>query len=165
MKFAEISRDIKRIWARRYASYRLHESKWLTPIKIRSILLFFLAGVAVLIAVEKIHNTFFSKNITTAQTKSPLVRRIYLVQADYQGYVATLSRLNPGVQIGVLKSEDAIDIAISDEELFPDFMMALHTLQSFKPGMAWELVELCVRKCPENTVSRAVVRGFKQEIK
>lgn len=92
------------------------------------------------------------------------VQRLYLDRGEYQEYSPTLARLNPGVNV-TAGADGALMLAIVNEELFPDLMMALHTLQSFKPGVAWEMVEFCVRTCPEKAVARVVVKGFKQELR
>lgn len=93
------------------------------------------------------------------------VSRIYLTQADYADYLSTLARLNPGVRFTMNRENNAIVLSIADEQLFPDFMMSLSTLQAFRPSVAWDLVELCAKKCPDDAVAMAVVQGFTQEIR
>lgn len=93
------------------------------------------------------------------------VKRTYLAENAYQEYAPTLVRLNPGVSFTVKPGTNQLEIAINDEELYPDLMMALHTVQSFKPSVGWEMVEFCIHKCHSDTViARAVIKGFTQEI-
>ncbi|MES2261599.1 MAG: hypothetical protein V4724_24030 [Pseudomonadota bacterium] len=93
------------------------------------------------------------------------VQRIYLDRGEYLEYSPTLARLNPGIAFTLEKTGGILVLAINNEELFPDLMMALHTLQSFKPGVAWEMDEFCVRTCPDKAVARVTVKGFKQELR
>ncbi len=93
------------------------------------------------------------------------VQRIYLAQTDYLEYAPTLGRLNPGVAFATSQADGTLTLSIVNEEMFPDLMMALHTMQSFKPGVAWEMVELCVRTCPDKAVAQVAVKGFKQEMR
>lgn len=93
------------------------------------------------------------------------IRRTYLVRDEYQEYAPTVVRLNPGVQFSLNQDGTALVMSIASQELYPDLMMALHTLQAFKPGVAWEMVEFCAHRCGDNAVvARAVVKGFTQEI-
>lgn len=97
--------------------------------------------------------------------KSPIdVQRVYLRRADYGEYLPTMTRLNPGVRFALSQDGSSVVLMVSDEELFPDLLMAMHTLQAFKPNVAWELVELCAKNCPDELVARAVVKGFTQEV-
>lgn len=93
------------------------------------------------------------------------VRRVYLNRGDYLEYIPTLTRLNPGVRFSLNQEGNAVVLSIADEQLFPDLMMSLSTLQSFKPRVAWDLEELCAKKCSDEAVARAVVKGFTQEIR
>jgi hypothetical protein len=93
-----------------------------------------------------------------------VVQRFYLASKDYLEYSPTLARLNPGVSFALDQQSNALVLTINNEELFPDLMMALHTLQAFRPGIAWEVNELCIKACPGNAVARVAVKGFKQEL-
>jgi|GEM_PF-7106474 len=106
-----------------------------------------------------------SSKINLFEDKKIAVKRFYLRNNDYLEYAPTLIRLNPGVTFSLAQDGNALAVAIGDEDLFPDMMMALHTLQSFKPSVGWEMIEFCARKCKDDgVISRAVVKGFTQEI-
>lgn len=127
-----------------------------------SILLVLMAAGAAALALDKVGMVF---DDGTGAGNRIEVQRVYLMRSDYGAYLPTLARLNPGVGFALSQDGSAILLTIGDEELFPDFLMALHTLQAFKPSVAWELVEMCAKKCPdEQVVARAIVKGFTQEI-
>lgn len=105
-----------------------------------------------------------SQHHAKAEAKAQ-VKRIYLPANTYQDYAPTLIRLNPGVTFSLTHNGTALALEIADDDLYPDLMMALHTLQSFKPSVGWEMAEFCAHKCNgEKVVARAVVKGFTQEI-
>ena len=120
------------------------------------------AAGAGMLALDKIGDVIKD---TSASQASIEVKRSYLSAADYAEYLPTLTRLNPGVGIALSPDGSAVVLMVSDEDLFPDLMMALHTLQAFKPGVAWDLIEMCAKKCPDEAVARAIVKGFTQEIR
>jgi len=93
------------------------------------------------------------------------VRRIYLAQADYIEYIPTIARLNPGVAFSVAPDGKGLLLSVADEQLFPDLMMGLNSLQAFKPSIAWDLEELCVKKCGDDIVAKILVQGFTQEMR
>jgi hypothetical protein len=101
---------------------------------------------------------------TSADRKAE-VKRLYLSASAYQDYAPTLIRLNPGVTFSLTHQGTALALEIKDPDLYPDLMMALHTMQAFKPSVAWEMNEFCAHKCHgEGIVARAIVKGFTQEI-
>lgn len=128
-----------------------------------SALLVLIAAGAAALALDKV-GMVFDDGAAGAGNKIE-VQRVYLTRSDYGAYLPTQARLNPGVGFALTQDGSAILLTIGDEELFPDFLMALHTLQAFKPSVAWELVEMCAKKCSEEqVVARAIVKGFTQEI-
>lgn len=155
-------------WTRRFVITQ--PMKWLPhnlDLILPGLVLAICALGAVILTAHKAYDVidFASKKYFSDSNKIG-VQRTYLSRSDYFEYAPTLVRLNPGVGFVVSQNDDsAVVMTISNEELFPDLMMALHTLQSFKPGVAWEMVEFCVRKCPEGAIARASVKGFKQEIR
>lgn len=128
-----------------------------------SMLLLLAAAGAATLALDNVGKAF-DDGATGAGNKIE-VQRVYLTRADYGAYLPTLARLNPGVGFALSQDGSSVLMTIGDEELFPDFLMALHTLQAFKPSVAWELVEMCAKKCSEEqVVASAIVKGFTQEI-
>lgn len=149
-------------WFRRPLKWLPHNLDILLP----SLVLAIFAFGVVILTTHKAYDVIsfaFGKHVTNSDKIG--VQRVYLAGSDYLEYAQTLVRLNPGVGFAVSQGDSAIVMTINGEELFPDLMMALHTLQAYKPGVAWEMVELCVRKCPDGSIARASVKGFKQEIR
>jgi hypothetical protein len=145
-------------------------AKWLPynlDLLLPSIVLGVLATIFLLLTVHKVINVVSSLSSlpSVTGTSGTEVRRLYLDKKEYLEYSPTLSRLNPGVVFSVNEADGSMLLTIGNEELFPDLMMAMHTMQSFRPGVAWEMVEMCVRTCPDKAVARVAVKGFKQEIR
>ncbi len=157
-------------WLRFLPPPLLKGAKWLPhnlDIVLPTAILGVLATIFLLFTVQKVVTVVSSLNpLPLATGNSGVeVRRLYLDRKDYQEYAPTLGRLNPGVLFAVNEADGGMVLTIANEELFPDLMMALHTMQSFRPGVAWEMTEMCVRTCPDKAVARVAVKGFKQEIR
>lgn len=124
---------------------------------------------AIFFTVTTLHKANIVLNLARTDNyikdKYIFVKRLYLGREDYLEYSPTLTRLNPGVVFAISKSNDAMTLVINNEELFPDLMMGLHTMQSFRPGVAWEITEMCVKACPDKEIARVSVKGFKQELR
>lgn len=149
--------DALRLWTQNWLPHHLDR---IIPCTIISLM----AIISAILLIHKIANVLdLAKAKESGRNPIP-IQRIYLGSADYLEYSTTLIRLNPGVTFTAEKSNAVMTLAISDDELFPDLMMALHTMQSFRPGVSWEMVEFCVRTCPEKAVARVTVKGFKQEL-
>lgn len=149
---------------------RLKGAKWLPynmDVVLPSAVLVVAAVISLLFTVHKVIFVVSSPGQLQLVTSGHggEVQRLYLDQKDYLEYSPTLGRLNPGVVFTVNQADGALWLTIGNEELFPDLMMALHTMQSFRPGVAWEMVEMCVRTCPDKAVARVAVKGFRQEIR
>lgn len=155
--------------AARLAALQARARQWL-PYHLDCIIpCLLVSGVAVMCAALMLHKAgsvlALLKSGPGAHSKPIAVQRIYLDRKDYLEYAPTMTRLNPGVSFAVDQASATLTLTINDEELFPDLMMALHTLQSFRPGVAWDMSELCVKTCPDKAIARVAVKGFKQELR
>jgi hypothetical protein len=131
------------------------------------VLLVAAVGLSVLAVVQA--SSFisaFTRQAKSAEVMrmSPLIDKKPLLAADYQSAANIIAKNNSAVQVALSKSRNAIVLTIKDPARLPEFVFALATIQSYRQGVAWNAVRLCLNKCEGGTAASAEVTGYTQAI-
>lgn len=94
---------------------------------------------------------------------SPLIERKPLIAADYVSAASVLAKNNAAVQVALSRNRTALFISIKDPALLPEFIYALVTLQSYRRGVAWSAIALCLNKC-DGAAATAEIEGYTQAV-
>ena len=108
----------------------------------------------------------FTKEIKSVEISklAPLVDKKPLISADYQSAANVMAKNNSAVQVSLSRTRNAILVTVKEPSLLPEFMYALTTLQSFRQGVAWNAVKLCLNKCEGGNAATAEITGYTQSI-
>ena len=101
---------------------------------------------------------------TEARKMTTLLDKKLLTAADYQSAANVIAKNNSAVQISLPRERTAILLSIKDPALLPEFIYALVTVQSYRQGVAWNAVQICLSKCEGGNAATAEITGYTQTI-
>lgn len=108
----------------------------------------------------------FTREIKSSEAKkmAPLLDKKLLTPADYQSAANVIAKNNSAVQISLPRERNAILLSIKDPALLPEFIYALVTVQSYRQGVAWNALQICLSKCEGGNAATAEITGYTQTI-
>lgn len=94
----------------------------------------------------------------------PQMRMNKLDAAGYSEMMRLISLNNPAVKVDLTDDKQSLRISIADPAALTEWVYALSTLQSYRPGLIWSANTLCLQKCQDGKSAVAEVYGYTQEI-
>lgn len=89
----------------------------------------------------------------------------YLAEADYRQQYEIFGRTNPAVKFQLSPDKKGLVVSVGDTQLFPEWLYALYSLQSYSKNVLWEATDICLAKCGDGSAAQAVIKAYSQSIK